>query len=303
MQSDADRHDEAPLGIGEAVPVGPDVLKVTAPNPGPFTASGTNTYIVGTTALAVIDPGPDDAEHLRLLLAIIGNRPVSHIFVTHTHRDHSSLAGALKAATGASIAAYGPHPTLRPTAAPVDKLIDAGSDRAFTPDLILRDGDVVPGDGWSIEAIHTPGHASNHMAFGLVGTGILFSGDHVMEWSTTIVAPPDGSMTDYIASLDKLLERHDTVYLPGHGGSMAQPFDHIRMLRAHREMREEMILARVRGGDRTIPEIVRALYRRIDPALYGAAGLTVFAHLERLIERGLVKTEGHATTDSPYGPV
>ncbi|MBZ6079281.1 MBL fold metallo-hydrolase [Microvirga puerhi] len=301
-QPNSDREDETHPIYGEAVPIDPDILRVTAHNPGPFTFWGTNTYIVGTETLAIIDPGPDDAEHLQLLLLIIGRRPVSHIFVTHTHRDHSELAAALKAATGAKIAAHGSQPQLQPARGRAGKLLDAGSNFAFAPDLALRDGDVVAGDGWSIGAIHTPGHASNHLAFSLVGKDILFSGDHVMGWSTTIVAPPDGSMTDYIASLGKLLDRDDTIYLPGHGGRIMQPLDRVRTLRTYRQMREAMILTRVRGGDRTIPDIVRALYRRVDPALHGAAGLTVFAHLESLIDRGLVTTEGHATMDGLYEP-
>lgn len=285
-----------------AVPVGPGILRVTANNPGPFTSWGTNTYIVGTGTLAVIDPGPDDSGHLRLLLSIIGDRPVSHIFVSHTHRDHSALVESLKAATGARTAGQGPQPRPKPIGGPKDSLIEAGTDFTFTPDLLLRDGDVVVGDGWSLEAIHTPGHAANHLALGLVGTGTLFSGDHVMGWSTTIVAPPDGSMAAYIASLDKLLDRTDTLYLPGHGGPVAEPLDRVRTLRAHREMREAMVLTRVRNGDRIVPNIVSALYSRTDPALHGAAALTVFAHLERLIERGLVKTTGQATMDNRFEP-
>lgn len=300
-QLEPDRCDEDRLAYDRAVPVGPEILRVTANNPSPFTSWGTNTYIIGTGTLAVIDPGPDDDEHLRLILSIIGNRPVSDIFVTHTHRDHSALAAGLKAATGARTAAQGPQPRPKPIGGP-NKMIEAGTDFTFTPDLVLRDGDVVGGDGWSIEVIHTPGHAANHMAFGLVGTGALFSGDHVMGWSTTIVAPPDGSMAAYIASLDKLLDRNDTLYLPGHGAPMKQPLDRVRTLRAHREMREAMVLTCVRDGERTVPDIVRALYSRTDPALHGAAGLTVFAHLERLIERGLVRATGQATMDGLYEP-
>ncbi|MDF2811536.1 MAG: fold metallo-hydrolase [Microvirga sp.] len=295
-QLDPDGGDEDRPAYDRAVPVGPDILRVTANNPSLFTSWGTNTYIVGTGTLAVIDPGPDDAEHLRLILSIIGDRPVSDIFVTHTHRDHSALAAGLKAATGARTVAQGPQQGLKPICGQGEKLIEAGIDFTFTPDLVLRDGDAVGGDGWTIEAIHTPGHAVNHLAFGLAGTGTLFSGDHVMGWSTTIVAPPDGSMTAYIASLDKLLDRNDTLYLPGHGAPMTQPLDRVRTLRAHREMREAMVLARVRDGDRTVPDVVRALY------LHGAAGLTVFAHLERLIERGLVRATGQATMDGLYEP-
>jgi len=288
---------------GDAVPVEPGVCRVTAHNPSPFTFWGTNTYIIGTGTLGIIDPGPDDPEHLQLLLSVIGERPVSHIIVTHTHRDHSALAPRLKAATGALTAGQGRHRRSGPTGMQGDKLVEAGSDLEFLPDLILQDGDTVAGDGWSLEAIHTPGHATNHMAFHLVGTDILFSGDHVMGWSTTIVAPPDGSMSDYIASLDKLLERNDKIYLPGHGGAILQPLDHVRRIRAHRKMREAMILTRIRKGDRTIAEIVTTLYRRTDPNLLGAACLTVLAHVESLIERGLVRADGATAKGGVYEPV
>ncbi|RDI53803.1 MBL fold metallo-hydrolase [Microvirga subterranea] len=301
-QMEPDKGDEDRAVYDRAIPVGPNILRVTANNPGTFTSWGTNTYIVGTGTLAIIDPGPDDAGHLRLLLSLIGDRPVSHIFVTHTHRDHSALAAGLKAATGARTAAQGPQPPPKPIGGPSDKIIESGTDPTFIPDLILLDGDVVRGDGWSLEAIHTPGHAANHLSLGLVGTGALFSGDHVMGWSTTIVAPPDGSMVAYIASLDKLLDRNDILYLPGHGGLVTQPLDRVRTLLAHREMREAMVLARVRGGDRTVPDLVHAIYSSTNPALHGAAALTVFAHLERLIERGLVKATGQATMDGLFEP-
>lgn len=299
----SDLEAESRPAYGEAVPVGPGVRRLTANNPSPFTFWGTNTYIIGTRTLGIIDPGPDDAEHLRLLLSIIGGQPVSHIFVTHTHRDHSALAARLKSATGALTVGEGQHRRLKPAGMKADKLVEAGGDLDFSPDLTLQDGDIVAGDGWSLQAIHTPGHSANHMAYSLVGTDILFSGDHVMGWSTTVVAPPDGSMSDYIASLDKLLERNDKTYLPGHGGAILQPLDHVRGIRAYRKMREAMILTRIREGDRTIADIVHALYRRIDPALHGAASLTVLAHVESLIGRGLVKTDGEASMDGVYEPV
>lgn len=285
---------------GEAVPVAPGVVRVTAGNAGPFTFHGTNSYLVGTDALAVIDPGPRDEAHLAALMKAIAGRPVSHILVSHTHADHSPLAGPLARATGAKVHAHGPHRPARPLRIGEVSPLDAGVDKAFSPDVTLADGARVEGDGWTLTAIHTPGHTANHLAFALEGTGILFSADHVMAWSTTIVAPPDGAMADYIASLDRLLERDDERYLPGHGGPVARPAAFLRALKAHRGMRERAVLERLRAGDRTIAEMVAAIYRDTDPRLHGAAGLSVLAHLEDLAARGRVATEGEPSIDGVF---
>lgn len=287
---------------GEAVPVAPGVVRVTVNNPSPFTFHGTNSYIVGDDTLAVIDPGPEDEQHLAALLRAIRGRPVSHIFVTHTHRDHSPLARRLREETGAATAAEGPHRAARPLRIGETSPLDAANDEAFRPDITLADGAVIQGDGWAIRAIHTPGHAANHAAFALEGTGLLFSGDHVMAWATTVVAPPGGSMSDYMASLDKLIERSDRRFLPGHGGPVENPAAFMRGLKGHRKMRERAILERLRGGDRTIAEMVAAIYRDTDPRLHGAAGLSVLAHLEDLVARGLVETEGELGIDSVLRP-
>lgn len=287
---------------GEAVPVAPGIVRVTANNPSPFTFHGTNSYIVGTDTLAVIDPGPEDEAHLTALLDAIGGRPVSHIFVTHTHRDHSPLARRLQEETGAIMVAEGPHRDARPLRIGELNPLDDANDEAFRPDIALADNAVVDGDGWAIRGIHTPGHAANHIAFALDGSGILFSGDHVMAWSTSIVAPPGGAMSDYMASLDKLIERDDNRFLPGHGGSVEQPQAFMRGLRGHRKMRERAILERVRGGDRTIPEMVAAIYRETDPRLHGAAGLSVLAHLEDLVARNLVSVERDVAIDGIFLP-
>ena len=186
---------------GEAVPVAPGVTRITVNNPSAFTFHGTNTYLVGTDTLAVIDPGPQDEAHLQALLKAIAGRPVSHIFVSHTHADHSPLAAALKRVTGATVLAEGPHRPARPLRIGEVNPLDASADTEFSPDERLADGQAVAGDGWTLTAIHTPGHAANHLAFALEGTGILFSADHVMAWATSIVAPPDGAMSDYMASL------------------------------------------------------------------------------------------------------
>jgi glyoxylase-like metal-dependent hydrolase (beta-lactamase superfamily II) len=180
--------------------------------------------------------------------------------------------------------------------------LDASGDMGFRPDLTLHDGEIVAGDGWALSAVLTPGHCANHAAFALEGTGVLFSADHVMAWSTTIVAPPDGAMADYMASLDKLLARDDGMFLPGHGGPVKEPQAFMRGLKAHRKMRERAILERIAGGDRFIPDMVKAIYRGTDPRLHGAAGLSVLAHLEDLVAKGLVRVAGDVGIDSEYRP-
>jgi glyoxylase-like metal-dependent hydrolase (beta-lactamase superfamily II) len=287
---------------GQAVEVGPGVLRVTVNNPGPFTFHGTNSYILGTSTLAVIDPGPDDEAHLAVLLAAIGERPVSHIFVSHTHRDHSSLAAELKRRTGAVVLAEGPHRPARPLRIGEINPLDASGDTDFLPDRRLADGELVEGDGWALRAIHTPGHAANHIVLADERNGILFSADHVMAWSTSIVAPPDGAMSDYMASLDRLLARDDRLYFPGHGGPVSEPLRFVRGLKAHRKMRERAILERIASGDRTIAAMVAAIYRDTDPRLHGAAGLSVLAHLEDLVARGSVSADGDVAIDGVFRP-
>lgn len=287
---------------GTAVDIAPGVRRLTAGNASPFTFHGTNTYLVGREALAVIDPGPDNDAHFEALLRAIAGRPVSHILVTHTHRDHSELVARLKERTGAILVGEGPHRPARPLAIGEINPLDAAADTDFQPDLRLRDGMTLAGDGWTLRAVETPGHAANHLAFSLEGEGILFSGDHVMAWSTSIVAPPDGAMADYMRSLDRLLARDDRLYLPGHGGKLERPAKFVRGLKAHRKMRERAILERLSSGDRTIPEMVRAIYRETDPRLHGAAGLSVLAHLEDLVDRGAVAVEGEPAIGSTYLP-
>ena len=287
---------------GEAVEVAAGVSRLTAPNSSPFTFHGTNSYIVGTRSLAVIDPGPPDDSHLAALLKAIDGRPVSHIFVTHTHRDHSPLARPLAEATGAPKLAEGPHRPAREIYVGEQYRLDAAGDADFRPDHALSDQEIVEGDGWALRTVLTPGHAANHAAFALEGTGKLFSGDHVMAWSTTIVAPPDGSMPDYMNSLDRLLERDDSLYFPGHGGPVRNPPAFVRGLRTHRKMRERAIIERIEQGDRRIPDIVAAIYRDTDPRLFGAAGMSVLAHLEDLVARGAVFTDGPAALEGEFRP-
>ena len=285
---------------GEAVEVAQNVLRVTVNNPGPFTFHGTNSYVIGKDTLAVIDPGPDNEEHLDTLLKAIAGRPVSHIFVSHTHVDHSPLAARLKQETGAIVLAEGPHRPARPLRIGEINPLDASADIEFAPDRALVDDELVAGDGWALRALHTPGHTANHLAFALETTGIVFSADHVMAWATSIVAPPDGAMSDYMASLDRLLERDDHVFLPGHGGPVRSPAAFMRGLKAHRKMRERAIVERLRTGDRTIPEMVAAIYRDTDPRLHGAASLSVLAQLEDLVGRGVVKVDDEPSLEGVF---
>ena len=285
---------------GEAIEIAPNIRRVTVNNPGPFTFHGTNTYVVGERTLAVIDPGPEDPLHLESILRAVGDRPVSHIFVSHTHRDHSPLAKELRQLTGAIVCAEGPHRPARPLRIGEVNPLDASADTDFVPDLTLADDSVTEGDGWALRTVLTPGHTANHAAFALEGTGVLFSADHVMAWATTIVAPPDGAMADYMASLDRLIERDDKILLPGHGGPVVKPRSFMRGLKTHRKMRERAIVERLAGGDRTIPEMVGAIYRDTDPRLHGAAGLSVLAHLEDLVSRGIAVTGGDPSIDGEY---
>lgn len=285
---------------GERVDVAPGVQRITANNGGPFTFRGTNTFLVGERELAVIDPGPDDPAHLKSLERAIAGRTVSHILVSHTHRDHSPAAPLLQAITGAPILAEGPHRSARNLHIGETNPLDASADHDFTPDQTLADGTLVKGDGWTLEAVATPGHTANHTAFALHEENILFSADHVMAWSTSIVAPPDGSMGDFMASLDKLLQRGESRYLPAHGGAVSDPAAFVRGLKTHRKMRERAILERLARGDRMIAEIVAANYRGLDKRLTGAAALSTLAHLEDLTDRGLVHTDGHAAIGGAY---
>jgi glyoxylase-like metal-dependent hydrolase (beta-lactamase superfamily II) len=278
----------------------PGVRRVMANNPGPFTFKGTMSYIIGRGKVAIVDPGPADDAHIAALLDAVRNETVTHIFVTHTHRDHSPAVPAIKAATGATVYAEGPHRAARPLNTGEQKRLDASGDLDFRPDVMLKDGEVVTGDGWSVEAITTPGHCANHMAYALRGTDMLFAGDHVMAWATTIVAPPDGAMVEYMASLAKLARRSEQFYLPGHGPGIREATRFVNYLILHRRAREDSILHRLGKGATDIPSIVRASYIGIDPRLVGAAGMSVLAHLEDLVTRGVVETDGPPSIAGMY---
>lgn len=287
---------------GQAILVHPKlpIRRITAGNAGPFTFHGTNSYVIGEKNLTIIDPGPDDDTHLAALLAAIDGRPVDTILVTHTHIDHSPLAAKLKALTGARIAGCGPHVNFRDLSAGETNFLDASGDKSYAPDWQMQDGDTLATELGPLMAIATPGHTANHLCFALSGHGILFSGDHVMGWSTSIVAPPDGAMAPYMASLDRLIARDDVLYFPGHGGAVENPNRFVRGLRSHRRMRANSIAALLSDTGILVPELVLALYIGLDPRLRGAAALSVFAHLEELVEKGQAQTKGPATMQSIY---
>jgi glyoxylase-like metal-dependent hydrolase (beta-lactamase superfamily II) len=291
------RFDLAPETVEEVVP---GVRRVLANNPSPFTFKGTVSYIVGRGRVAIVDPGPLDEAHIAALLDAVRGETVTHIFVTHTHRDHSPAVPRIKAATGAVVLAEGPHRPARPLHVGEAPRLDASNDTDFRPDRALHDGEVIAGPGWTIEAVATPGHTANHMAFAFKEADLLFSGDHVMAWSTPVVAPPDGAMSDYMASLQKLARRSEPVYLPGHGGAVRDAPRFVAHYIRHRQAREASILHRLAKGEADIPTLVRAIYIGLDPRLVKAAGLSVLAHLEDLVTRGLVVTEGEPSIAGRY---
>ena len=289
------RHEIA-FEYGRLEPVAPGVRRIVARNPGPFTFKGTGTYVVGEGEVAVIDPGPELEEHIAALVASLADEQVSHILVTHTHRDHSPAAKALKEATGAPTYGFGPHAGGKRGEAGVEE----GGDWDFTPDIVVRDGEWVEGGKWRFEAVHTPGHTSNHLCFALPESGILFSGDHVMGWSTSVIAPPDGDMAAYMASLDKLLARRDTVFWPTHGPAITEPQRHVRAFIAHRRERESGIIDCLKSGIETADRMVERLYVGLNPSLRRAAARSVLAHLIDLIGRDIVTADGPATVEAHF---
>lgn len=283
---------------GVADIVAPGVRRVIANNPGPFTYTGSGTYIIGEGEVAVIDPGPDDDAHLAALLAELKGEQVSHILITHTHRDHCGLARKFADATGAPVFGFGPHPVKeKKFDAPA---LDEGADYAYAPDEIIGDGAVINGKDWRIEAVHTPGHLSNHLCFALPVQKALFTGDHMMGWATTVVAPPDGDMSGYLESLDKLLARDDEVYFPTHGAPIENPKRFVRAVKTHRLMRDAQILEQLRKGRSNIRDITAAMYADVDKRLHGAAALNVYAHLIRLTRNGSVACAGEPGMNSIY---
>jgi glyoxylase-like metal-dependent hydrolase (beta-lactamase superfamily II) len=289
---------------GAAVTLSPLVTRVLAHNPSPFTFHGTGTYLITGASVAVIDPGPDEDDHLQAILSAAGDKPITHILITHTHMDHSPLAARLKAKTGAKTYGFGPHGRDEERGIKLEE----GGDMEFAPDVTVRDGDVIKGDGWTSACVFTPGHTSNHMCFTLEEERAFFPGDHVMGWSTTVVSPPDGDMRAYMASLEKLTHRNDAVYYPTHGAPIGgahdalarNPQDYVRTLIAHRRDREDQILERLTAGDETIPAMVEVMYAAVDKRLHPAAAHSVFGHLVAMVAEGRIVTDGPASPQGRY---
>jgi glyoxylase-like metal-dependent hydrolase (beta-lactamase superfamily II) len=288
---------EMTFEYGVPLQVSPLVRRVVARNPSHFTFHGTNTYIVGHGRVAVIDPGPLLDEHLSALVAALDGETVEHILVTHTHHDHSPGAAPLRQLVdGGEIAGA--------LARPISEGVQTAEsiDREFAPDRELADGDVTAGDGWTLEAVFTPGHMSNHMCFALAQENILFSGDHIMGWNTTVVSPPDGNMGEYMASLETCLARDEATYWPAHGPSIPEPVPFVEAYRDHRHQRENQILDCLESGIGTIAAMVERIYRHIPTEMHPAAARSVLAHLEHMAETGRVATEdgAAAAADSHY---
>jgi glyoxylase-like metal-dependent hydrolase (beta-lactamase superfamily II) len=290
------RNVEVDYGVAEQVAHG--VRRIVANNPGPYTFLGTNTYLVGHGKIAVIDPGPKDERHLNAIAAATKGERVTQILITHSHRDHCDGARALQALLGGEILAYGPTGSRRGAGAP--GLGDAFVDAAFVPDKTLDDGTTIKGAGFALDVLHTPGHSPDHLSFALVGQRTVFTGDHVMGWNTTVVAPPEGNMAKFLISLERLLKRHDKIFLPGHGGRIQTPQRVAKAYLMHRRWREQTILACLDDGERFIPRIVDRLYGDLDSDLKQAAALSVLAHMEHLISRGLVRADGTPGLSAPF---
>jgi glyoxylase-like metal-dependent hydrolase (beta-lactamase superfamily II) len=290
---------EIEFEYGACERVSPLIRRVVANNPSAFTYKGTGTYIIGEGDVAVIDPGPLLDAHLDALLRALEGETVSLILITHTHSDHSPAAKPLKALTGAQTCGFGPHGSGQNRAFD-DVQVEEDGDMDFVPDVELRHGDIVEGDGWTVECVYTPGHTSNHMCFALKEEKALFTGDHVMGWSTSIVSPPDGNMEQYMASLRLLLTRDDEIYWPTHGPAITEPKPFVRSFIEHREDRERQIVEQLAAGRTRIQDMVPIMYAAVDKRLYPAAARSVLAPMEHLVARGAVRTEGRPTLGSEY---
>jgi len=286
------------VDYGVAQEVAPGVRRIVANNPGPYTFLGTNSYVVGSGEVAVIDPGPAEPSHLEAIAAAIKGERLTHILITHSHRDHCDGARGLQALAGGKIAAFGPTGTARGAGAP--GLSYDFVDPDFVPDRKLADGDSVRGKDFALDVLHMPGHAPDHLCFALVGKRSMFTGDHVMGWNTTVIAPPEGDLAQFLASLERLMQRHDKMFLPGHGGRIQTPQRVVKAYIMHRKWREQTILACLEDGICTVPRIVARLYGTLDAGLKGAAALSVLAHLEYLIDRDLVAADGANALSSVF---
>jgi len=285
---------ELAFSYGEPKNVTPLIRRIVANNPGPFTFHGTGTYVLGKGKVAIVDPGPASSEHVAALLNAVRNETVTHILITHTHIDHSPATAAIKKATGATTYGFGPHPT------GPEGMAEESGDHDFRPDVAVKDGDVISGHGWTVDALHTPGHISNHLCFGVREEKTLFSGDHVMGWSTSVISPPDGDMKSYMDSLRKLLPRDDRLFIPTHGAEIRDPQNFVKAYMAHREDRERQIMTCLREGMDTIPVMVKKMYAAVDPRLHGAAARSVLAHMIHMIETGRVISDGPPGVSARY---
>ena len=282
---------------GTADVVGPGIRRVIAENPSPFTLYGTGTYILGSGSVAVVDPGPADEAHIAALLRATEGETISHILVTHTHMDHSPGCRLLQAHCGALTYAYGPHGAGKlEQGVPVEE----GGDMEFSPDRLVRHGDIIQGGDWSVECVYTPGHTSNHMCFQLRESKALFTGDHVMGWSTSIISPPDGDMASYLASLALLLERDDAVYWPTHGPAITDPKPFVQAFIEHRQEREAQIFACIDDGVNLIVDMVPLMYKSTPEFMYPAAARSVFAAIEYMVNRGALVSDGQVNLDAGY---
>ncbi len=278
---------ELEFKYGAVADVSSRIRRVIAENPGPFTYLGTGVYVIGHGKVAVIDPGPAIPEHFEALKAALKGETITHVFVTHSHMDHSPLAHPLAEWAGCKVYAGG---AAIPTESEVR--MEAGDDLRFRPDVTLKDGDVFKGPDWTIEAIATPGHTSNHFCFALKEENALFAGDHVMGWSTTVISPPDGNMGDYFASLDKVRARGFSTIWPTHGPPVRDVPPFLDAYIRHRKARETQIIERLNAGDTRIPDMVSVIYKDVDKRLHPAACHSVLAHMIHLVDTGRVKVEG-----------
>lgn len=295
MSTDLNLKTEMEFTYGVPSPMAPGVARIVANNASKLTFKGTNTYVVGSTSLAVIDPGPENSQHTRAILEAAQGRPISHIVITHAHRDHVEGVARLKAKTGAKVFAFARAALKDPD--DIEHTSTEFTDHEFAPDVGLADGDRIAGQDWELMAIHTPGHSPDHLCFALEGRGVVFSGDHVMAWNTSIIAPPEGRMSDYLRSLEKLLERNDNVFLPGHGGRVGAPRRTVKAYLLHRRWREQAILDAVRQGTNTIRKLVPVIYHDLDKDIVGAATMSLRAHVEHLVERGIIACDDIADVD------
>lgn len=298
--------------------VSPLIRRVVANNPSRFTFKGTGTYLVGRGDVAVIDPGPADDAHAAAILAALGpHERITHLVVTHTHTDHSPGVRTLRAlGVDAPVVGCGPHGEVAADD-PDDKIVFGvaeadddekpasdtlreGADLEHIPDAQMHDGDIVCGTGWRLTAVHTPGHTSNHLCFALAGERVLFTGDHVMGWSTSVIGPPDGNLNQYLASLDKLLRRSDVAYWPTHGPRIDDPRGLVGAFVTHRNERTQQLLEALASGPATLPQIVPTLYADVDKKLWKAAVASMYAHALALVERGLIRSDGPAKRTSAY---